>query len=106
MKPLKIKIKLELAEELDNQLLEKVRKKKAHSLSVDNTWGANLANIQLISKLNMGFRFSLCVIDIYSKYIWVISLKDKSVITITNTFRKVLNKFSRKPNKTLVDKDT
>ena len=54
----------------------------------------------------MGFRFSLCVIDIYSKYIWVISLKDKSVITITNTFRKVLNKFSRKPNKTLVDKDT
>ena len=33
--------------------------------------------MQLISKLNKGFRFLLCAIDIYSKYAWVVSLKDK-----------------------------
>ena len=55
--------------------------------------------MQLISKFNKGFRFLLYVIDIYSKYAWVIFLKDKRGITITNTFQKVLNESKRKPNK-------
>ena len=42
--------------------------------------------MQLISKSNKGFRFLLCVIDIYSKYARVIPLKDKKGITITNAF--------------------
>ena len=46
--------------------------------------------MQLISKLNKGFRFLLCVIDIFSKYNWVIPLKDKKCITITNVFKKIL----------------
>ena len=50
----------------------------------DNTWGADLADMQLISKFNKGFRFLLCVIDIFSKYAWVVHLKDKKGITITN----------------------
>ena len=44
--------------------------------------------MQLISKVNKGFRFLLCVIDIYSKYTWVIPLKDKKEITINNAFQK------------------
>ena len=44
--------------------------------------------MQLISKLNKGFRFLLCVIDIYMKYSWVIPLKDKKRITITNAFQR------------------
>ena len=43
----------------------------------DNIWGADLADMQLISKFNKGFRFLLCVIDIFSKYAWVVPLKDK-----------------------------
>ena len=65
---------------------------------------ADLADMQLISKLNKGIRFLLCVIDIFSKYAWVIPLKDKRVITITNAFQKILNDFNRKPNKIWVDK--
>ena len=53
----------------------------------------------LISKFNKGFRFFLCIIDTYSKCAWVIPLKDKKGITITNAFQKVLDKSSRKPNK-------
>ena len=46
----------------------------------------------------------LCVIDIYSKYAWVIPLKDKG-ITTTNAFHKILDESNHKPNKVWVDKD-
>ena len=41
-----------------------------------NIWGADLAYMQLISTFNQGFRFLVCVIDIFSKYAWVVILKD------------------------------
>ena len=43
--------------------------------------------MQLICKCNKRLRFLLCVIDIYGKYAWVIPLKHKKGITITNTFQ-------------------
>ena len=48
----------------------------------------------------------LCVIDIYSKYAWVIPLKDENGSTITNAFQKFLNESNRKPNQIWVDKDS
>ena len=57
--------------------------------------------MQLISKSNKGLRFLLCVVNIYSRYAWAISLKEKKGITITNTFRKILDESNRKPNKIL-----
>ena len=66
----------------------------------------------LISKFNKGIRFLLCVIDVFSKYSWVIPSKNKKGITITNAFQKVLKESNRreakskgsKPNKIRVDK--
>ena len=55
--------------------------------------------MQLISKFNKGFRFLLCVIDIYSKYAWFIPLKDEKGISIVNAFQSTLKKSNRKPNK-------
>ena len=65
--------------------------------------------MQLISKFNKGFRFLLCVIDIFSKYAWVVPLKDKKGISIVNTFQKILKESMElhskcKPNKIWVDK--
>ena len=57
-----------------------------------------------MSKFNKGFRFLLCIIDIYSKYARVIPLKDKKEITITNAFQKNLDESNRKPNKRWVNK--
>ena len=54
--------------------------------------------MQLIRKFNKGFRYLLCVVHIYIKYAWVIPLKDKEGITITNAFQKVLDISNRKPN--------
>ena len=60
--------------------------------------------MQLISKFNKGIRFLICVIDISSKYAWVILLKNKKVVTITYAFQKTLHESNRKPVKICVDK--
>ena len=54
--------------------------------------------------MNNGFRFLLCVIDILSKYAWVVPLKDKKGVSIVDAFQKILDKSRRKPNKIWVDK--
>ena len=46
----------------------------------------------------------MCAIDIFSEYVWVVSLKDKKGVTITNALRKILDYSNRKPNKICVDK--
>ena len=66
-----------LAKELYKPTIGKFNKIKVQSPFIDNIWGADLADMELISKYNKGFRFLLCVIDIYSKYACVIPLKDK-----------------------------
>ena len=63
------------AEELPKPIIRSFNKRKMHSPFIGNIWGAHLTDMQLISKFSKGFRFSLCVIDIYSKYAWVIPLK-------------------------------
>ena len=68
--------------------------------------GADLADIQPISKFNQGFNVSLCVIDIYIKYAWVIPLKDKKGITISNAFQKILSGSNEKTDKIWIDKDS
>ena len=65
--------------------------------------------MQSISKFNETFRFLLCVIDIFSKYAWIIPLKDKKGVTVANAFQSILKNSmklysNKKPNKIWVDK--
>ena len=60
--------------------------------------------MQVINKCNIRTRFLVCVIGIFSKYVWVIPLKNNKGITITNVFKKLLDESDRKPNKISVDK--
>ena len=80
------------------------KKRTVYSGFKDNIWGADLADMQLINKFNKGFRFLLCVIDIFSKYAWVVPLKDKKGVSIVDAFQKILDDSNKKPNKTWVDK--
>ena len=68
---------MQLADELHKPIIRKFKKRKVYSSFRDNIWGANLADMQLLSKFDKGFRYLLCVIDIFSKYAWVVPLKDK-----------------------------
>ena len=94
----------ELPEELDKPIINKIENKNALAHYIDNIGNADLEDMQLITKFNKGFRFSLCVIDIFSKCSWVIPLKDKKGITITNVFQKILDESNRKPTKIWPDK--
>ena len=74
-----------------------------YSAFKDNIWGADLADMQLISKFNQRFRFLLCVVDIFSKYAWVVPLKDKKIVSTVNAFQKISDDSKRKSNKIWVD---
>ena len=74
----------QLANELHKPIIRKFQKRKVYSSFEDNIWGADLADVQLISKYNKGIRFLLCVTDIFSKYEWVAPLKDKRIVIIVN----------------------
>ena len=69
----------------------------------DNIWGVDLADMQLMSKYNKGIRYLLCAIDLFSKYAFVVPLKEKKGITITNAFQSILDNSKRKPNKIWTD---
>ena len=71
---------------------------------IDNVWDPDPADMQLLSKFNQWIRFLLWVFDIYSKCAWVIPLKDKKGISVTNAFQKLLDQLGPKPNKMWVDK--
>ena len=58
----------QLAEELHKPVIRKFKKRRVYSAFKDNLYGTDLADMQLLSKFNKGFRFLLCVIDIFSKY--------------------------------------
>ena len=60
--------------------------------------------MQLIRKFNKGFRFLLCVVDIFSKYAWVVPLKGKKCVSIVSAFQTILDDSKRKPNKVWEDK--
>ena len=60
--------------------------------------------MQLLSKCNKGIRFLLCVINIFSKYAWVVPLKDKKGVSIVTAFQSILKQSNRKPNKIWIDR--
>ena len=59
--------------------------------------------MQLISKYKKGSKYLLCAIDLFSKFVFVVPLKDKKGSTIVNAFQSILDNSKRKPNKIWVD---
>ena len=59
--------------------------------------------MQSLSRKNKGIKYLLCVIDLCSKYAFVIPLKDKKGYSILNAFDKIIKQSNRKPNKIWVD---
>ena len=105
----------QLAEELLKPIIKKIEKRKVHAAFIDNIWGADLVDMQLLSRYNKGIRFLLCAIDIFSKYAWVVPLKDKKGVSIVMAFQSILKQSNCrrakdtsaqhvKPNKIWVDK--
>ena len=92
-----------LAEELHKPVIKKFNKRKVYSQFKDNIWGVDLVDMQSLSKKNEGIKYLLCAIDLFSKYAFVVPLKYKKGISITNAFNKIIKQSNRKPNKIWVD---
>ena len=92
----------QLANELHEQIIWKFKRRKVYSSFRDNIWGVDLSNMQSLSKYNKGVKYLFCAIDLFSKYAWVIPLKDKRRITIVNAFQKIISE-GRKPIKIWFD---
>ena len=88
----------QLADELHKPIIRKFKKKKVYSSFRDNIWGIYLADMQLLSKYNKGNKYLLGAIDLFSKYAWVVPLKDKKGTSIINAFQKIISE-GMKPNK-------
>ena len=84
-----------------NQLLKNLE--KVYSSFKDDIWGVDLADVQSLNKFSKGFKYLLCAIDLFSKYAWVIPIKDKKGASIVNAFKKIVSQRQRKPNKIWVD---
>ena len=80
----------QLANELHKPIIRKFKKRKVYSSFRDNIWGVYLADMQSLSKYNKRIKYLLCAIDLFSKYAWVVSLKDKRGISIINEFQKIV----------------
>ena len=93
----------QLTNEFHKTIIRKFKKRKVYSSYRDNIWGIDLAEMLSLSKYNKGIKYLLCVIDLFSKYAWVIHIKDKKGTSIVNAFKKILSDFKRKPNKIWVD---
>ena len=92
-----------LANELHKPVIKKFNKRKVYSQFKDNVWGVDLADMQSLSKKKKSIKYLLCAIDLYSKYAFVVPLKDKKGISIVNGFNKIIKQSNRKPNKIWVD---
>ena len=90
-------------EELHKPVVKKFNKRKLYSQFKDNIGGVDLADMQSLSRKNKGIKYLLCATDSYSKYAFVIPLKDKKGISIVNAFNKIIKQYNKKPNKIWVD---
>ena len=92
-----------LADELHKPVIKKFNKRKVYSKFKDNISGEDLADMQSLSKTNKAIKYLLCAIDLFSKYAFVVPLKDKKGISIANAFNKIIKQSNRKPHKIWVD---
>ena len=92
-----------LAEELHRSIKRKFKKRRVLVSGIDKIWTADLADMSAFSKENDGVEFLLLVIDTFSKYGWIIPLKNKAGKTMVEAFKSIF-KEGRKPEKLWTDK--
>ena len=69
---------------------------------IDQQWQMDLADMQSMQKFNDGYRYILVCIDVFSKYAWVVPLKNKTGPTLVEAFKVILTS-GRKPEKIMTD---
>ena len=92
-----------LADELHKPIKRNFTRRRVIVNHIDEIWCSDLVEMQQFSKWNKGYRYLLMVLDVFSKYSWIIPLKDKKGETVMNAFKTIL-KEGRKPQYLWTDK--
>jgi len=88
---------------LHKPVVKKFRKRKGYVKGIDEIWAADLVDMQSFSKFNNGVKYLLMVIDIFSKYGWMVPLKQKTGAAIAAAFESIFSG-GRTPKKIWTDK--
>ena len=78
---------------------------RVHARFKDNIWEQDLDGMRSLSCKNKIVKYLLYVIDVFTKYAWVKSLKDKKRKTALNAFMKIVNESNRQPNRSWVNQE-
>ena len=92
----------ELAEELHKPVTRKFKKRRVYARGVDEIWAADLVDMKAFAKDNEGVKYLLTVLDVFSKYGWIVPLKTKTGVEVANALKKIFKE--RKPKNLWVDK--
>ena len=93
----------QLADELHKPVIRRFRKRRIIVSGIDEIWAADLVDMQAFAEYNDRIKYLLCVIDLFSKYGWIVPLKDKSGKSVAVAFKRIFVE-GRKPEKLWVDK--
>ena len=91
-----------LADELHKPIRRNFPKRRVIVRNVDDTWCSDLVDMQKLSKWNKGYKYLLMVLDLFSKYGWIVPLKTKTGLEVSKAFESIFKK--GKPKKLWVDK--
>ena len=78
-----------LADELHKPIKRNFTRRRVIVNHVDEIWAADLVEMQQLSNWNKGYKYLLMVIDIFSKFGWIVPLKDKKGETVTKAFQQI-----------------
>ena len=78
----------QLVNYLYKPIIRKFKNRKVYSSFRDNIWAVDLADMQSLSKYNKGIKYLLCAIDLFSKYAWVVPIKDKKELVQSMHLKK------------------
>ena len=92
------------AKEIHHKVIRKFTRRKVIVTGIDKIWAMDLASMESFVEYNNGYKFILCIIDVFSKFAWCVPLKNKSATTVLNAVTDVVKKSDRIPEKIWVDR--
>ena len=84
----------------------KFKRQRVITRGIDDMWDVDLADMTNIIDYNDGYKFLLIVIDVFSKYLWVQPIPDKSHTSVIEAFKKIFQQTSRRPRTLRTDNGT
>lgn len=89
---------------LHKPIRQKFRRMRVVVAGIDSQWQADLVDVVKLSRFNNGFKYLLTLIDVFSKYAWVVPIKNKTGSSLVEAFEKILKDGNRHPAKLQTDR--